>query len=115
MLLSLLGGNERRVQLLQIHGFDVGNGPELKAALPPGGHIVTILTCRAGQGGAAVDRTHKHVDDVLTSSIDDSCHHPSMHIVEPPADQRESPVGEIRYRGRKVHLARKPGFHYMVV
>src|SRR5882724_1758749 len=101
-----------RAQLLQVERIDVGNGPELQPALTPTCHVIASVAPCCGHGFAGTGGPHKHVDDVLPSSIYDSRHHLAVKVVEAPANQREPPVGELEHRRREIHFPRKPGLHH---
>ena len=113
LLGRLLG--EGGLQLPQVGGIDVGNSPELQPALTPTQHVVALVARGRRNGLAATRRPHKHVDDVLSSFINDGGNDPVMDVVEPAANQRKTAVGKLEHGRREVHFARKPRLDHMTV
>jgi hypothetical protein len=106
---------ERRTQLPQVSGIDVGNSPELQAPLTPTQQMVAIVARLDRYDFLGADRPDKHVDDVLPSSIYDSRDHSFVYVVESAADQGKAPVGKLEHRRREVHLAREPWLDHMSI
>src|SRR5690242_797116 len=99
LTLQLLTGPRynRGPQYLQVGGIHVGNGPQLQPTLNPPGHVVAIVPQYARQGWVCAGGPDKHVDDVLSSPIDDGGHHPALYVVEPATHQGETLVSQLEH------------------
>src|SRR3989442_12734342 len=78
--------------------------------------VIALLGTGRGTGGGAARRgPQEHVDQVLTPAVDERRDGSAADVVEPAADQRIVPAGEIEYGRRKVQLAVEPGLHRVLV
>src|SRR5881227_1041888 len=94
-------------ELLELRGFEVGDGPESHAVLRPVHDVIALAlgTLRRRLAGGGPD---EQVDDVLVALIDQGRDRPAVEVVEPGAGQRKARGREVFDRRGEIDAAVKP-------
>ena len=100
----------------EVPGIDVGNRPELQAAIGPvHDGVAGVRLGPRGQLPPRLGRPDEEVHDVLVAPVDQRGHDAVVEIVQPPSGQREAFAGQVDHRRREIDLAVEPGLHRVAV
>src|SRR5262249_41103927 len=105
-LTTPLNPSQQRLQLREIAGVEVGDGPMVYATTTPREQIIAVVRDEAGSRVTGVGtRPHEDVDDVQAPLVHDRADTAPTHIIEPPPDEREPFACEIFHLRGEINAA----------
>src|SRR5665213_897704 len=113
---ALHRGLELVAEFGEFIGGEIGDGPEVQAALAPASDVEALEAFglrRARLGGGGL--RHEQVDDMQAAAIDDGADGAGVDVIEPAADQGKTLRGEVDHGRRHVEPAVEPGFYGVLV
>src|ERR1700691_5675362 len=90
-------------QCLKFGRVQIGNDPVIHAGLGPMNEMIALARLLLNIPWLVPRiRPNEVIDEMLTSAINDSCHGPSIQIIQAPADKREPLFFQVGRRRREI-------------
>src|SRR5437588_111356 len=101
--------SQQVLQLPEVAGAEVGNGPIVDAAAAPGEQVVAVARDEPGRRIAGTGAgPHEHVDGVQAALVHDGADAAAADEVEPPTEQREAVGREVFHFRGEIDAAGEP-------